>query len=140
MLKKITAEAVTEALLDIYRRVGIHEEVLTNPETQFMSECIQEVCRPLDIKGLISMPNHPICNRLVERWNESLKSMLKGLCQEEPKQWHRPIMFAYSEVLQDSTGLSSFELFYGPRVMESHVGANDYRVKLDSKTKMYHME
>ena len=91
VLKKITTEAVTEALLDIYRRVGIHEEVLTNPETQFMSECIQEVCRPLDIKGLISMPNHPICNRLVERWNETLKSMLKGLCQEEPKQWHRPI-------------------------------------------------
>ena len=37
-LKKITTEAVTEALLDIYSRVGILEEVLTDQGTQFMSE------------------------------------------------------------------------------------------------------
>ena len=35
-LKKITTEAVAEALLDIY---GIPEEVLTDQGTQFMSEC-----------------------------------------------------------------------------------------------------
>ena len=32
-VKKITTEAVTEALLDIYSRVGIPEEVLTNQGT-----------------------------------------------------------------------------------------------------------
>ena len=32
-LKKITTEAVAEALLDIYSRVGIPEEVLTNQGT-----------------------------------------------------------------------------------------------------------
>ena len=42
-LKKITTEAVAEALPDIYSRVGIPEEVLTNQETQFMSECMQEI-------------------------------------------------------------------------------------------------
>ena len=78
-LKKITTEAVAEALLDIYRRVGIPEEVLTDHGTQFMSECMQEVSRLLSIKGLIKgMPYyHPICNGLVERWNRTLKSMLK---------------------------------------------------------------
>ena len=51
--KKITTEAVAEALLDIYSRVGIPEEVLTDQGTQFTSECMQEVSRLLSIKGLI---------------------------------------------------------------------------------------
>ena len=40
-LKKITTEAVAGALLDIYSRVGIPEEVLTDQGTQFMSECMR---------------------------------------------------------------------------------------------------
>ena len=55
-LKKITTEAVAEALLDIYSRVGIPEKVLTDQGTQFMSDCMQEVSRLLSIKGLISTP------------------------------------------------------------------------------------
>ena len=66
-LKKITTEAVAGALLDIYSRVGIPEEVLTDQGTQFMSECMQEVSRLPSINGLTSMPYHPICNGLVER-------------------------------------------------------------------------
>ena len=118
-LKKITTEAVAEALLDIYSRVGIPEEVLTDQGTQFMSECMQEVSRLLSIKGLTSTPYHPICNGLVERWNGTLKSMLKRLCQDQPKQWHRlinPVLFAYREVPQESTGFSPFQLLYGRAV------------------------
>ena len=55
-LKKIPTEAVAEALLDIYSRVGIREEVLTHQWIWFMSECMQEVSRLLSIKGLISRP------------------------------------------------------------------------------------
>ena len=63
-LKKITTEAVAEALLDIYSRVGIPEEVLTDQGTQFISECMQEGSRLLSIKGLTSMPYH----RFVTDW------------------------------------------------------------------------
>ena len=55
-LKKITKEAVAEALLDIYSKVGLPKEVLTDQETQFMSECMQIVSRLLSIKGLTSTP------------------------------------------------------------------------------------
>ena len=116
-LKKITKEAVSEALLDIYSRVDIPEEVLTDQGTQFM--CMQEVSRLLSIKGLTITPYHPICNGLFERWNGTLKSMLKRLCQDQPKQWHRlinPVLFAYREVPQESTGFSPFQLLYGRSV------------------------
>ena len=49
--KKINTEAVGEALLDIYSRVGIPEEVLTDQGTQFMSECMQQLSRPTQQKG-----------------------------------------------------------------------------------------
>ena len=105
-LKKITTEAVAEALLDIFSRVVIPEEVLTDQGTQ-------DVSRLLSIKGLTSTPYHPICNGLVARWNGTLKSMLKRLCQDQLKQWHRlinPVLFAYREVPQESAGFSSFQL------------------------------
>ena len=80
---------------------------------------MQEVSRLLSIKGLTSTPYHPICNRLVERWNRTLKSMFKRLCQDQPKQWHRlinPVLFAYREVPQESKGFSPFQLLYGQSV------------------------
>ena len=45
--------------------------------------------------------------------------MLKRLCQDQPKQWHRlinPVLFAYREVPQESTGFSPFQLLYGRSV------------------------
>ena len=88
-LKKIYTEAVAEALLDIYSRVGIPVEVLTDQGTKFMSECIQEVSGLLSIKGLTSTPYHPICNGLVERWNpevhakEALPRPAKAVAQTD---------------------------------------------------------
>ena len=45
--------------------------------------------------------------------------MLKKLCAEQPRQWHRfinALLFAYREVPQESTGFSPFELLYDPIV------------------------
>ena len=42
--------------------------------------------------------------------------MLKRLCQDQLKQWHRlinPVLFEYREVPQESTGFSPFQLLYG---------------------------
>ena len=118
--KKIMTEAIAEALLDIYSRLGIPEEELTDQGTQFMSECMQEVSRLIRIKILTSTPYHPICNGLIERCNGTPKSMLKRLfCQDHLKQWHRliyPFLFAYREVPQESTGFSPIHLFYGRSV------------------------
>ena len=105
-LKSISTEAVAEALVDMYSRLGVPEEVLSNLGAQFVSECMQEVSRLLSIKQLSTTPYHLMCNSLVEKFNGSLRSMLKKLCSEQPRQWHRYInalLFAYREVPQGST-------------------------------------
>ena len=68
-LKNIETETVAGALLDMSRRLGIPEEVLSDLGTQFVSKCMEEVSRLLSIKRLITTPYHPICNGLVERFN-----------------------------------------------------------------------
>ncbi len=118
-LKNIQAETVAEALLDIYSRVGLPEEVLSDLGTQFVSEVMGEVCRLLRVRQMTTTPYHPMCNGLVERFNGTMKQMLKRLCNEQPKEWDRflnALLFAYREVPQESTGFSPFELLYGRTV------------------------
>jgi hypothetical protein len=118
-LKMISTEVVAEALVDMYSRLGIPEEVLSDLGTQFVSECMQEVSKLLSVNRLTTTPYHPMCNGLVEKFNGTLKTMLRRLCSEQPKQWHRYInalLFAYREVPQESTGFSPFELLYGRTV------------------------
>ncbi|GFO26428.1 gypsy retrotransposon integrase-like protein 1 [Plakobranchus ocellatus] len=107
-LRKIDTESVAEALVDIYSRLGVPEEVLSDQGTQFISDCMKEVCRLLGIKQKTT--------GLVERFNATLKTCLRRLCSEQPRQWHRyinPLLFAYREVPQESTHFVPFELLYG---------------------------
>ena len=118
-LKRIDTPTVAEALVDMFSRLGIPEEILSDLGTQFVSECMEEVNRLLSIRHLTTTPYHPMCNGLVERFNGTLKAMLKKLCAEQPRQWHRfinALLFAYREVPQESTGFSPFELLYGRTV------------------------
>ena len=82
-LKNIDTETVAEALLDMYSRLGFPEEVLSDNGTQFISECMEEVSRLLSIRQLTSTPYHPMCNGLVEKFNGTLKAMLRRLCSEQ---------------------------------------------------------
>ena len=118
-LKHITTEAVAEGLVDMFSRLGVPEEILSDQGTQFMSEVMQEVTRLLSLKHMVSSPYHPICNGLCEKFNGVLKQMVKRLCHKRPKDWDRFInsaLFAYREAPQESTGFAPFELLYGRTV------------------------
>lgn len=118
-LKRIDTETVAEALVEMFSRVGFPKEILSDLGTQFTSDLMKEVSRLLSIKQLTTSPYNPACNGLAEKFNGSLKSMLKKMCAEEPKQWDRfiaPLLFAYREAPQESTGFSPFELLYGRTV------------------------
>ena len=118
-LRNIDTISVAEALVGIFCRVGFPEEMLTDQGTQFMSEVMREVNRLLSIKQLRTTAWHPMCNGLVERFNGTLKTILKRLCAESPKQWHRylpAVLFAYRSSIQDSVGFCPFELLFGRKV------------------------
>ena len=118
-LPRIETERVAEALLDVFSRVGFPTEILSDKGSQFTSDLMKEVCRLISLKQLFTTPYNPKCNGLCERMNGVLKSMLKKMCQEKPKDWDRylsAVLFAYREVPQASTGFAPFELLYGRTV------------------------
>ncbi|XP_077541014.1 uncharacterized protein LOC144153239 [Haemaphysalis longicornis] len=118
-LPSIETERVAEALLQIFSRVGVPEEMLSDRGSNFTSELMTEVGRLLSLRLQTTTPYHPMANGLVEKMNGTLKKMLRRMCAEQPREWDRflePLLFAYREVAQASTGFSPFELLYGRNV------------------------
>ena len=69
----------------------------------------------MSVKHHKSSIYHPISNGLTERFNGTLKQMLRKLCVWQPKDWDRSLpalLLAYREVPQASLGFSPFELLY----------------------------
>ncbi|GFN97915.1 hypothetical protein PoB_002442100 [Plakobranchus ocellatus] len=96
--RKIDTESVAEALVDIYSRLSVPEEVLSDQGTQFISDCMKEVFRLSNRKP---QPRTTVCNGLVERFNATLKTCLRRLFSQKPRQWHRyinPLLLAYREM------------------------------------------
>ena len=84
-LKSIETRVVAEALLDKYGRFGIPKQVPTG--SQFTSGIMREVRRLLSIQSLTTIPYLAMCNGLVERYIGVLKSSLKKMCEEKPRDW-----------------------------------------------------
>ena len=115
-LSNIDTETVAEALVEMFSRVGIPDEMLSDCGTQFTSDVMHEVSRLLSLQQLTTTPWNPRANGLCEKFNGTLKQMLKKMCAERPKDWDRylpALLFAIREVPQESLGFSPFELMYG---------------------------
>ncbi len=118
-LPHIDTERVAEAMVDMFSHVGVPEEVLSDRGSQFIGDMMKEVSRLLSIRSLKTTPYHPQCNGLVEKFNGTLKSMLRKMSAERPNDWDKylwAVLFAYREVPQESSGFSPFELLYGRTV------------------------
>lgn len=72
-LRTITAPAVLRALLQLFSRVGIPDEILTDQGTNFTSRLMQLFHRQLGITAIKTTAYHPQTNGLVERFNQTLK-------------------------------------------------------------------
>ena len=75
-----------------------------------------EMERIIRVKQLFTAPYNPACNGPCERMNGTLKSMIKKMCQEQPRDWDRylpTVLFASREVPQVSTCFLPFEMLYG---------------------------
>ena len=115
-MKTVDAEAVAEELLKFFSRVGIPKEILTDQGTNFTSQLLAELYRLLHVDALRTSPYHPQTDGLVERFNGTLKEILRKSAQVDGRDWDKLlpyVLFAYREALQESIGFTPFELLYG---------------------------
>ncbi|KAI8498470.1 hypothetical protein Bbelb_236720 [Branchiostoma belcheri] len=118
-LPSTEAERVAKTLMTFFSRVGIPAEILTDQGANFMSTVLTQLCSQLGIRKLRTSPYHPQTNGVCERFNGTLKAMLRKLVSEDAKDWDEfvpYICFAYRETPCSSTGFSPFELTFGRQV------------------------
>lgn len=112
----INVEHVVEEIIKFFARVGVSEEI--DQESDFTSQLLRELYSILYIHSIQTSPYNPQTDRLVEQFNQTLKSMLQKSTVGEGKDWDRLIsylLFAYKEVLQTLLVFSPFE-YYGRNV------------------------
>ena len=115
-LRSASAKAVAHEIFTLSSRVGIPDAILTDQGTCFMSQILTQLYKWLNVTRIKTSVYHPQTDGLVERFNQTLKRMLKKLPDADGKDWDRLVpyvMFAIREVPQASTGFSPFELLYG---------------------------
>ena len=118
-LRHIDSKTVAEALLEMFSHIGFPRELTSDNGTQFTSQMFEEFLQLLGTEHRRTPPYHAQSNGLVERFNGTLKNMLRKLTTERPRDWnkHLPaLLFAYRDAPHSATGLSPFELIYGHNV------------------------
>ena len=77
-LRNISAKSVAQALFQIFSRVGIPKEILTDQGTSFMSRTLRELYELFGIQSIRTSVYHPQTDGLVERFGSSY-TMIAGI-------------------------------------------------------------
>ena len=80
-----------------------------------------EICWLLCIKKIRTNPYHPQTDGIVERFNGTLKCMLRRQSQKNCDEYLPYWLFAYQEAPQESTGFCPFDILYGRHVRDPTV-------------------
>ena len=111
-LSNIRTSTVANALLTVFARVGLPEEIVHDQGTDIMSTVMQTICKKLQITQLKATAYHQQTNGVTERFHATLKNMMRNTWDELIPHF----LFAYREVPSQSTGFAPFELLYGRQV------------------------
>lgn len=114
-LRKITAKIVTRALLKFFAFVGLPKVIQTDQGTNFTLRVFSQIRKSLQIKHRISSAYHQESQGALERYHQTLKSILRAYCLETGTKWEEAIpwmLMASREVVQESIGFSPAELVF----------------------------
>ena len=95
---------------------GVPEALLSDRGANLLSHLMQDVCSILGIEKLNTTAYHPECDGMVERFNRTLKTMLRKRAAQFGAQWdnHLPgLLWAYRKAPHDSTGDKPSFLLFG---------------------------
>ena len=108
---------------EIISRHGVPLEVLSDRGRAFLSGLLKEVQQLLGFRKTNTSAYHPQTDRLVERFNRTLTSMLAKTVEEGGKDWDQKlsyVLFAYRASQQQSTRESPFFLPLRSRSPDTH--------------------
>ena len=115
-LRNIKADMIVKALIKFFTLVGLPKEVQSDQGSNFMSGLFQSVMVQLGIRQIKSTAYHPQSQGALERFHQTLRTMMRAYCITQKHDWDEGIpflLFAARESTQESLGFSPFELVFG---------------------------
>ena len=101
---------------EIVRFFGVPEALLSDRGTNLLSHLVLNVCKLLGVKKLNTTSYHPQCDGMVERFNHTLKTMLRKHASKFGAQWDNylpGVLWAYRNTPHESTGENPSFLLFG---------------------------
>ena len=120
-MKRIDSIEVAEQLMKQFDLVGYPKYIFNDNGGNLSSEIMVEIYKTFGIT-MKTIPVYWPRTNLVERQHGIIKSILRKLVVDQPRQWHRfldPLMFAI-RTTPNASGYSPFELLFG-RAGRSHL-------------------
>ena len=114
-LRSVKTPVIARELIKFFTKFGLPCEVQSDQATYFTSHTMKEVLKELGIQQIHSSTYHPQSQGALERFHQTLKSMLKKYCHENCRDWDQGlplVLFAIREVPNESLGFSPFELLF----------------------------
>uniref|UniRef100_A0A3P9C6A9 Gypsy retrotransposon integrase-like protein 1 n=1 Tax=Maylandia zebra TaxID=106582 RepID=A0A3P9C6A9_9CICH len=115
-LRTLKVKPVVKALVNFFSIFGLPKAVQTDQGSNFMSRIFAQVLQSLGIKHRKSSAYHPESQGALERFHQTLKSMMRKFCLESQKEWDEGLpllLLAVRESVQESLGFSPAELVFG---------------------------
>lgn len=118
-VRSITTKSILKALTNFMSTFGIPQVVQTDRGSNFMSRQFAKALRQLKVNHNISSAYHPQSQGALERFHQTLKSLLRSYCVELGSDWEEGLpwlLLGVREVIQESTGYSPNDLVFGHEV------------------------
>ena len=118
-LKSTTSPVIVKHLIEFFSRYSLPKTIQSDQGTNFTSRYFRGQMEALGIQHRISTPYHPESQGAIERFHQTLKSMIKKYCLNNISAWAKNLpflLFAIRSAPNDSLGFSPFELVFGHRV------------------------
>ena len=118
-LGNIKAKNIVSALTIFFSHVGFPKSIQTDNGSNFTSREFKQFVISFKIEHHLSAPYHPQSQGALERYHQTLKSMLTKCCMNSTKHWDQVVpllLFCTRDTVQESTGFSPFQLIFGHNV------------------------
>ncbi|XP_063589651.1 uncharacterized protein LOC134766651 [Penaeus indicus] len=118
-IKNMASKSIIPLLIKFFTQHGLPRSVQSDQGTNFTSKVFKQVMSSLGITQYLASAYHPESQGALERFHQTLKSMLTKFCLETGKDWDEglPLMLhAIRSAKQESLGYSPDELLFGREI------------------------
>ena len=114
--RKLVRESDRLLVEEVVPFFGVPEALLSDRGTNLLSHLMQDVCKLMGIQKLNTTAYHPQCDGMVERFNRTLKTILRKHAATFGSQWDQylpGVLWAYRNTPHESTGEKPSYLLFG---------------------------